>query len=173
MFALLLSPLQFLSATEIAITKGCSSANSFDALPDPSAPNPWRTEPGPLKIVAIDTGAGLVELNPDDGGVVVATVLADFNITIQPNEELHVYQSTRLIHVAGSGFDHDVEVSPFLGVDPVVSSRPDLCLKVFVLSSIFSADLGQPCPCLCIEKPQFGSSRLLLLLLLKGEKRYT
>ncbi|CAM9183914.1 unnamed protein product [Ectocarpus sp. 8 AP-2014] len=37
-------------------------------------PSTWRVEPGPLKVVAIDTGAGLVQLNPKDGGVVVAMV---------------------------------------------------------------------------------------------------
>ena len=37
-------------------------------------PSTWRSAPGPLKVVAIDTGAGVVQVNAEDGGVVVATV---------------------------------------------------------------------------------------------------
>ncbi|CAM9604552.1 unnamed protein product [Ectocarpus fasciculatus] len=99
---------QFISSTEIAITKNFS----LDIPPGPQVPSPWRPEPGPLKIVAIDNGAGPVPLNPEDGGVVVATVLA--NVKIQPNEDLHVYQSTKQIQVAGSGFDNDIQFS-YLG----------------------------------------------------------
>lgn len=62
----------------------------------------WRAEPGPLKVVAIDIGTGLVKLNPEDGGVVVATIRPDFGV--QNNESLHIYQSTNQIQVAGSGF---------------------------------------------------------------------
>ena len=36
----------------------------------------WRDEPGPLKLVGIDTGGGPVKLNGEDG-VIVATVQAD------------------------------------------------------------------------------------------------
>lgn len=38
------------------------------------APVPWKAEPGPLKVAAIDTGADLVQLNTEEGGVVVAIV---------------------------------------------------------------------------------------------------
>lgn len=105
LLVLLLSPLQLISSTEIAITKDFS----FDLPPGPRVPTPWRAEPGPLKAVAIDTGAGRVQLNPEGGGVVVATVLAD--VRVQPNMDLHVYQSTKQIQVAGSGFDNDIQAS--------------------------------------------------------------
>ncbi|CAM9250629.1 unnamed protein product [Ectocarpus sp. 12 AP-2014] len=95
---------QFISSTEIAITRNFS----FDIPPDPQVPSPWRPEPGPLKIVAIDDGAGRVPLNTENGGVVVATVLA--NVMIQPNKDLHIYQSTKQIQVTGSGFDNDIQV---------------------------------------------------------------
>lgn len=98
--------LQFLSSTEIAITKVLHRNMS----PDLSVRStPWRAEPGPLKLVAIDTGTGVVQLNPEDGGVVVATVLAD--VSIQSNENLHIYQSTKEVQVLGTGFDNDIRVS--------------------------------------------------------------
>lgn len=68
----------------------------------------WRAAPGQLKVVAIENGAGVVELNP---GVVVANVKAD--LKVYDNECLLIYQSTKELRIAGSGFDDDVEVSPF------------------------------------------------------------
>lgn len=68
----------------------------------------WRAAPGQLKVVAIENGAGVVELNP---GVVVANVKADPKV--YDNESLLIYQSTKELRIAGSGFDDDVEVSPF------------------------------------------------------------
>ena len=117
---LLPSPLQFISSTEIAVSKDYSLDIFFDKSPGPRVPHPWRAEPGPLKIVAIDNGGqhGRVELNPEAGGVVVATVLSD--VSIQPNEGLHVYQSTKQIHVAVSGNDNDIQASSFFGCDHVV-----------------------------------------------------
>lgn len=94
--------LQFISSTEIAIARPIS----HDGLPVP-----WRAEPGLLKLIAIDTGAGVVKLNPEDGGVVVATVRAD--AMMQDNESLHVYQSTKHIQVAGGGFQ-DIKASRIL-----------------------------------------------------------
>lgn len=70
----------------------------------------WRAEPGPLRVVATENGAGLVPLNPEGGGVVVATIKADPNVL--DNESLLIYQSTKQLRIAGSGFDDDVEVSP-------------------------------------------------------------
>ena len=46
------------------------------------------------------------------GGIVVATILTDVNV--QHNEDLHVYQSTKQIHVAVSGNDNDVQASSSL-----------------------------------------------------------
>ncbi|CAN0294216.1 unnamed protein product [Pylaiella littoralis] len=89
---------QFISSTRIAITK------DYDHERSPSS-MAWRAEPGPLKVVAIDIGAGLVKLNPEDGGVVVATVRPD--VDVQNNESLYIYQSTNQVQVAGSGFDGD------------------------------------------------------------------
>ena len=55
----------------------------------------------------------MVQLNPEDGGVVVAMVRAD--VMVQENESLHVYQSTKEIRVNGGGFDgHFVVRAPFL-----------------------------------------------------------
>lgn len=71
---------------------------------DDDSPSVWAPEPGPLKIVAVDTGAGWVYLEPDDGGVVVAVVVAD--VTMKNNKGLHVYQSTKQIQVAGSHFEN-------------------------------------------------------------------
>lgn len=59
--------------------------------------------PGQLKVVAIDTGAGVVQLNPEEGGIVVATVKPD--ITVQRDENLLIYQSTKQIRIAGSGLE--------------------------------------------------------------------
>lgn len=57
--------LQVFSRTEIDV---------FTKFPAVGVPIPWRAEPGPLKVVAVETGAGLVQLNPEEGGVVVARV---------------------------------------------------------------------------------------------------
>lgn len=62
LYALLL---QVFSQTEIDI---------FTKYVIGEAPSKWRAAPGPLKVVAVDTGAGVVQLNPGDGGVVVAMV---------------------------------------------------------------------------------------------------
>lgn len=85
---------QFVSSTKLNIFANVDTYFGDEA---------WRAEPGPLKVVAVDTGAGLVRLNPDDGGVVVAIVKAD--ITVQENESLRIYQSTNQIRIAGSGFE--------------------------------------------------------------------
>lgn len=97
---------QFLSSTQIAITKAASKGGG--------QPIPWRAEPGPLKIVGVDTaGAGRVELNPEGGGVVVAVVRAD--VVVEENDSLYVYQSAKEIRVNGGGFDDHVSVrTPFL-----------------------------------------------------------
>lgn len=62
---LFVSQLQVFSRTEIDI---------FTSYVIGRAPGTWRAGPGPLKVVAIDTGAGVMQLNPEDGGVVVAMV---------------------------------------------------------------------------------------------------
>lgn len=71
-------------------------------------------EPGLLKVVAIDTSAGLVPLNPGDGGVVVGMVSPyqdRYDITVEDNESLHIYQSTEQFQITGSGFEDNTMVS--------------------------------------------------------------
>lgn len=70
-------------------------------------PNLWARDPGPLKLVAIDTGAGRLMLDPENGGVVVAMVQAELSgrgITVDNHEILSIYQSTKSIEITGSGF---------------------------------------------------------------------
>lgn len=54
----------------------------------------------------------MVQLNPEEGGVVVAVVRAA--VGVQENESLYVYQSTKEIPVYGAGFDDRTSVrAPF------------------------------------------------------------
>lgn len=92
--------LQFISSTQIAITRPFSHGRP---------PIPWRDQTGPLKLVAIDTGTGVVQLNPEDGGVVVATVRS--NLRVKDNAGLHIYHSTKEVQVARDGFDDGMSVS--------------------------------------------------------------
>eukprot|EP00752_Nemacystus_decipiens_P018630 g16704.t1 len=89
--------IQVKSSTRIAVTKFFRAEN----------PNVWATEPGPLKVVAINTGGGRLALKPEDGGVVVAEVQADLGghgVSAQSHDRLHIYQSTKSIQIAGEGF---------------------------------------------------------------------
>lgn len=47
--------------------------------------NTWRREPGLLRMVAINTGAGWLSLNPDGGGVTVANVRPDRHLGGAPD----------------------------------------------------------------------------------------
>lgn len=76
----------------------------------------YLVEPGQVKVVAIDTGASLVHLSPEDGGVVVATVKPD--VTVQRDENLLVYQSTKQIRIAGGGFEDGMEASEVTTILP-------------------------------------------------------
>lgn len=74
----------------------------------------WAAEPGPLKVVAINTGSGLVHLKPEEGGVLVAIVQADLEhhgISVTSHESQRVYQSARQIKVLGTGFEDDIKAS--------------------------------------------------------------
>lgn len=76
-------------------------------------PNLWAPEPGPLKVVAIDTGAGRLALNPEDGGVVIAEIQADLSghgVSVQSHESLDIYQSEKSIQITGSGFVDNMKV---------------------------------------------------------------
>ena len=68
-----------------------------------SEPACYVAEPGHVRVVAVDTGAGVERLNPEGGGVVVATVKPD--IRVHQDEDLLVYQSTKQLRIAGSGFE--------------------------------------------------------------------
>ena len=93
---------QVVSSTEVRLHKVVINGD----------PCPWALEPGPLKVVAIDTGTGLVHLNPEEGGVVVVGVKGD--IKVKDNESLYIYQSTKQVKVEGSGFEN-LDVSWFHG----------------------------------------------------------
>eukprot|EP00903_Cladosiphon_okamuranus_P015736 g14524.t1 len=70
----------------------------------------WADEPGPLKLVAIDTGGGKYLLREDLGGVTIAEMQADMkghSVLVENHEEVNMYQSTKVITIAGSGFNPD------------------------------------------------------------------
>ncbi|CAN0460866.1 unnamed protein product [Ectocarpus sp. 8 AP-2014] len=74
-----------LSPTQISITKIFNDDN----------PYVWADEPGPLKIVAINTGGGSLALNPADGGVIIAEVHADSDygpLAMQDHKSLESFQ---------------------------------------------------------------------------------
>lgn len=96
-------PFQILSSTQIALTK----VYKWDD------PNVWAPEPGPLKVVAINTGAGRLGLKPEDRGVVIAEIQADLDghgVSVQSHESLDIYQSTKSIEIKGSGFVDNMKV---------------------------------------------------------------
>ncbi|KAG5177614.1 peptidase S1 and S6, chymotrypsin/Hap [Tribonema minus] len=71
----------------------------------------WRSEgPGPLKLVAIDTGGGRLPLDPDTKGRIIAEVQADregHGVTVETHVEKHIYQSTPTLEIDGVGFNPD------------------------------------------------------------------
>lgn len=77
------------------------------------ASSPWRAEPGPLKVVAIDTGTVVVPLNPTQGGVVVAVVKPD--VVVQDNDNLRIYQSIKQFQITGGGFEDGMQASRISG----------------------------------------------------------
>ncbi|CAN0082302.1 unnamed protein product [Ectocarpus fasciculatus] len=71
-------------------------------------------ESGLLKVIAIDTGSGVVRLNPEDGGIVVGMVLSTLSssdVTVKEDESVHIYQSTKQFQITGSGFKDDTKAS--------------------------------------------------------------
>jgi hypothetical protein len=56
----------------------------------------WRTDgPGPLKIIGVDTGGGILRLEEKDGGRLIAEVQADLEghgVTVEGHVELKVRQ---------------------------------------------------------------------------------
>ena len=74
-----------------------------------------KLEVGALRVVAIDAGGGLVPLNQEKGGVVIAVIVPYLafgrHTTVDENESLRIYQSTRQIQITGSGFRNSTKVS--------------------------------------------------------------
>lgn len=68
-------------------------------------------EPDSLKIVAIDTGAGLLYLDPDGGGVAVQEESDVCFTTVQENEGLKIYQSTKHVQLTGGCFEDNMKAS--------------------------------------------------------------
>ncbi|CAN0022883.1 unnamed protein product, partial [Chrysoparadoxa australica] len=67
----------------------------------------WHQEgAGPLKLKAIDTGAGMVYTDPELGGTLLAQVQADLGghgVAVDKNEAA-IYQSTPSFIITGTGF---------------------------------------------------------------------
>lgn len=81
---------------------------------------PKYLEPGPIKVVAIDTGSGLVHLSPEDGGIVVGMVLPTLSgsdITVNDDESVHIYQSTKQFQITGSGSRDNTKASGGINFD--------------------------------------------------------
>lgn len=78
-------------------------AHLRDPLPTPEPPLP--------KIFAIDTGTGLVYLNPDGGGLAIQNNIPSCIPTVRENEGLKVYQSTKQIQITGSCFNDNMQAS--------------------------------------------------------------
>lgn len=94
---------QVLSSTQISLVKVFRDTD----------PVTWTEEPGPLKIRAINTGAGPLAVNPEDGGVVIAEVQADLEahgITVEDHDAINIYQSTKELKISGNGFLSDTKV---------------------------------------------------------------
>ena len=66
-----------------------------------------RSEPGPLLLRRIDTGAGALRLDAAFGGVTVAEVQADLGqhgVTVESHPDRFIYQSEATLFVRGEGF---------------------------------------------------------------------
>mmetsp|Transcript_30114 Transcript_30114/g.37774 ORF Transcript_30114/g.37774 Transcript_30114/m.37774 type:complete len:926 (-) Transcript_30114:391-3168(-) len=70
----------------------------------------WRQEPGPLKLVRIDCGGGLLQLGSEGKGIRVAEVQADLDahgVTVVTSKE-PIYQSTPSLMITGTGFNSEI-----------------------------------------------------------------
>jgi len=68
----------------------------------------WREEPGPLKLRRINTGAGMLRVDPVYGGVVVAEVQANLGthgVTVESTPDERFYQNTGELVILGKGFN--------------------------------------------------------------------
>mmetsp|Transcript_15349 Transcript_15349/g.58412 ORF Transcript_15349/g.58412 Transcript_15349/m.58412 type:complete len:926 (-) Transcript_15349:233-3010(-) len=69
----------------------------------------WRAEPGPLKLLRVDTGPGPIRVAPPGrGGLIIAEVQADVGhasgVVVVPTADQLVYQSSPSLIVKGAGF---------------------------------------------------------------------
>jgi len=68
----------------------------------------WRSEPGPLKLRRINTGAGALRVDPKYGGIVVAEVQANLGahgVTVESTPDERFYQNTGELVIIGTGFN--------------------------------------------------------------------
>ena len=68
----------------------------------------WRSEPGPLKLRRINTGAGALRVDPKYGGIVVAEVQANLGthgVTVESTPDERFYQNTGELVILGTGFN--------------------------------------------------------------------
>jgi len=68
----------------------------------------WRSEPGPLKLRRINTGAGALRVDPKYGGIVIAEVQANLGahgVTVESTPDERFYQNTGELVVLGTGFN--------------------------------------------------------------------
>ena len=91
-------------------------------------------EPGPVRVVAIDTGSGLIYVNPEGRGVVAGVVFSTLdggNVTVKDDESVRIYQSTGQFQITGDGFNDNtkasgavVNVSTQVSIPTVVDANP-------------------------------------------------
>mmetsp|Transcript_20491 Transcript_20491/g.24263 ORF Transcript_20491/g.24263 Transcript_20491/m.24263 type:complete len:881 (+) Transcript_20491:59-2701(+) len=68
----------------------------------------WRSDPGPLKLRRIDTGAGALRVDPVYGGITVAEVQANLGmhgVTVESTPDERFYQNTGELVILGAGFN--------------------------------------------------------------------
>jgi len=67
----------------------------------------WREDPGPLSLIGIDTGAGPVKVNGDEG-IVVADIQNDLDqhsVAVDASDEQVVYHDEPNVIISGTGFN--------------------------------------------------------------------
>jgi len=78
----------------------------------------WRStgDPGPLKLTHINTGGGLLKIDPSYGGVTVAEVQANrdaHGVVVEDTPDERFYQSAGRLTILGSGFSTENNVLRF------------------------------------------------------------
>eukprot|EP01040_Poterioochromonas_malhamensis_P015713 gene15713-17642_t len=117
----------------------------------------WRVDEGPLKIIGVDTGGGLVKMGGDEG-VVVAKVVKNpseaYQITVDKTlDHQFIYVDEPNVVVTGSGFHSDGNVLRFTngllgsGVNFTMSSSDSMITLYLVPGSLWRKDFENlPCP---------------------------